>query len=91
MAHSPVVFIRKHHDGNQVSAGDPCVSDYSVVRGAVYLLDPEVRAKEHRHAVKVLRTLIPETLRPEDPAPFRDIVLRIHLDNVRGRAATSAF
>lgn len=62
-----------------------------VVRGAIYVLDPDERAKEHRHAVKLLRTLIPETFRPKDPTPFRDIVLRIHLDRVRGRAAMSAF
>lgn len=61
-----------------------------VVRGAVYLLDPkdgDVRA--HRHGVELLRTLIPESLRKDDPVPFRNIVLRIHVDEVSGRAATS--
>ena len=59
-----------------------------VVRGAAYLLDPEEKPAEHRHAVKLLRTLIPETFRADDPAPFRDVVLRNHLDDVTGRAAT---
>ena len=62
-----------------------------VVHGGIYVLDPQEHAAEHRHAVEVLRTLIPATFRPEDPAPFRDIVLRIHLDSVSGRAATSGF
>jgi uncharacterized protein len=61
-----------------------------VARGGIYLLDPGEHAAEHRHAVKLLRTLIPETFRAEDPVPFRDVVLRIHVDKVSGRAASTS-
>ena len=61
-----------------------------VARGAIYHLHPEERPKEHRLAVKLLRTLIPETFRAKDPVPFRDMVLRIHVDKVRGRAASTS-
>ena len=60
-----------------------------VVRGGSYLVDPKDKSEVHRHAVKLLRTLIPQTFRADDPAPFRDIVLRIHVDDVSGRAASS--
>jgi Predicted flavin-nucleotide-binding protein len=60
-----------------------------VVRGGIYVLDATEHAAEHHRAVKLLRTLIPETFRDGDPAPFRDVVLRIHLDDVSGRAAMS--
>ena len=63
-----------------------------VVRGSVYRLDPEgptEQRRAHAHGVRLLRSLIPQTLRAEDPVPFRDIVLRIHVDEVSGRAATS--
>jgi hypothetical protein len=32
---------------------------------------------------------MPETLTADDPVPFRNSVFRIHLDEVRGRAASS--
>lgn len=60
-----------------------------VARGGIYLLDPAEHTEEHRHAVNLLRTLIPETFRAEDPVPFRDMVLRIHVDKVTGRAAST--
>jgi len=39
------------------------------------------------HGVALLRSLIPYTLLSADPAPFRHIVFRIHVDEVTGREA----
>jgi uncharacterized protein len=63
-----------------------------VVRGGFYPLNPngpehQVRAWER--GVELLRTLIPETLTERDPAPFRTIVFRIHVDEMTGRAAST--
>lgn len=58
-----------------------------VVRGAVYLLDPE--DGDHHRGVELLRTLIPKLFRQDHPVLLGDIVLRIHVDEVSGRAATS--
>ena len=40
------------------------------------------------HALKLLRTFLPETLGPDDPTPFRDVLFQVHVDEVTGRAAT---
>ena len=37
--------------------------------------------------IRLLRTLIPDTLRDSDPVPLREILFRIHLDELSGRAA----
>jgi nitroimidazol reductase NimA-like FMN-containing flavoprotein (pyridoxamine 5'-phosphate oxidase superfamily) len=64
-----------------------------VVHGAIYRLDPE-GAPEARaayaHAVALLRSLNSEALGPRDAAPFRDIIMRIYVDEVTGRAASTA-
>lgn len=63
-----------------------------VVKGAFYLVDPDTpvqRDPAFTHGVQLLRELIPETLTANDPTPFRNSVFRIHLDEVRGRAAVS--
>jgi hypothetical protein len=61
-----------------------------VVKGTVYFIsgvagvdDP----KEHAKAVRVLRRLVPETMTPQDPAPSRNVILRISLNEVHGRAS----
>ena len=62
-----------------------------VVHGGVYVVDPDGTPTEQQafqRGVKRLRTLIPETFRKGDPVAFRDVVLRIHVDEVTGRAAT---
>ena len=61
-----------------------------VVHGTVYVLheegsEPESRA--YRSAVRALRQLVPETLAAGDPAPFRTVVAKLHVDRVTGRAA----
>lgn len=63
-----------------------------VVRGAVYLMDPEhgsTLERDYRHAVSLLRRVVPGALTQKDPVPFRDVVMRLHIDEVTGRRATS--
>lgn len=61
-----------------------------VLYGGLQILDAEGPPREiaaRRHAIRLLRTLIPETLRASDPVPFREIVFRIHVDELSGREA----
>jgi uncharacterized protein len=63
-----------------------------VVRGSVYVLDPE-GAELERHAyeeaVALMRSVVPETFSRDDPIAFRYLVFRIHVDEITGRAAES--
>jgi nitroimidazol reductase NimA-like FMN-containing flavoprotein (pyridoxamine 5'-phosphate oxidase superfamily) len=63
-----------------------------VVHGSVYIPDPDGSPADrdaHAATLAQLRRLIPETLSTGDPAPTRLLLFRIHLDDVRGRAAES--
>lgn len=63
-----------------------------VVHGAMYILSADsAPAEVHSFAygIELLRQLVPGTLEGDDPAPFRHVVFRIHLDDVSGREATS--
>src|SRR6185295_646407 len=54
-----------------------------VVHGRFYRLDPEGGGADHaawRRAVQVLTGILPTTLTPDDPVPFRTVVFRIHAD-----------
>jgi nitroimidazol reductase NimA-like FMN-containing flavoprotein (pyridoxamine 5'-phosphate oxidase superfamily) len=64
-----------------------------VVRGTVYAVDPKGPPPErraHAHAVGLLKALVPRTLEAGDPVPFRDLVFRIHIDEVTGRQASTS-
>lgn len=64
-----------------------------VLRGGLYLLDPDGPPRDRsarRRAIALLRSLVPDTLRESDPVRFRDVVFRIHTDEVSGRAAELA-
>lgn len=64
-----------------------------VARGTFYTLDPEGPAREaaaYRRAIRLLRRLIPETGTAADPVPFRNVVFRIHVDELSGRWAIEA-
>jgi nitroimidazol reductase NimA-like FMN-containing flavoprotein (pyridoxamine 5'-phosphate oxidase superfamily) len=64
-----------------------------VVRGAVYFLDsdsPPIDQHSFAHGVEALRELVPGAGTENDPVPFRLLVLRLHPDEVTGRAATPA-
>ena len=61
-----------------------------VLHGGLYLLDADGPPRElaaRRRAIRLLRTLVPDTLRATDPVAFRDILFRIHADELSGRAA----
>ena len=64
-----------------------------VVKGGLYLLRKEGSAHElelYERGLKMVRTLIPETLTPQDPLPpDRAILFRIHVDELTGRAAST--
>jgi hypothetical protein len=63
-----------------------------VVHGTVYLLHEDgtpAEARAYRSALRALRMLVPATLAPGDPAPFRTVLATLHIDRMTGRAATS--
>jgi uncharacterized protein len=63
-----------------------------VVHGAVRFLDsdsPAVDVQSFTRGLELLRALVPGTGTEEDPVPFRLTVLRLHLDEVTGRTATT--
>lgn len=57
-----------------------------VVHGSIHTVSADLSGVEtHRHAIDAMRQIIPEALTDSDPVPFRDVILRIHLDEVTGR------
>jgi len=65
----------------------------TVVKGTVEVIPHEVASAQnplYEQALALLRRHVPETFTSEDPVPFRQFVLRIHLDEVTGREARSA-
>jgi hypothetical protein len=61
-----------------------------VLHGGLYLLEadgPPLELAARRRAIRLLRKLVPETLRASDPVAFRDILFRIHVNELSGRAA----
>ena len=62
-----------------------------VVHGALYRLTPDTHKEtEIARAITLLRTAMPEMGTEDDPAPSRKILFRIHVDDIRGRAARPA-
>ena len=62
-----------------------------VVHGALYRLTPGLaKEDEIARAIGLLRTVVPQIGTDDDPAPSRKIIFRIHVDDIRGRAARSA-
>lgn len=63
-----------------------------VVHGSVYVAKPtgsEHDIKAHADAVRAIRSVTPEALGPDDPAPFRSIIFRLHVHRAEGREARS--
>ena len=56
---------------------------------AVVVLSIGMLSMAWQHAVALLRRLVPATARAADPVPFRSVLLRIHLDEVTGREAST--
>lgn len=62
-----------------------------VVKGTVYLVDQdslEHSAESYEHAKKVIRAAMPSAFTPVDPFPQRSVLLRIHVNELTGRAAS---
>lgn len=63
-----------------------------VVHGSVQVLDahdgPDAGAK-WQHAVDTFRRIVPQAFAAGDPTPQRDVMLRVHMSHVEGRAATA--
>jgi uncharacterized protein len=61
-----------------------------VVHGAVYFLnrDGDTHA-DFARALKLFRRVDRRVLEADDPAPFRTIFFRIHIDDISGRAAST--
>lgn len=61
-----------------------------VVKGTVYFVEPDgspALDEAWQSAIESLRRLVPDALGDEDPTPGRNVVFRIHIDEVHGRAA----
>jgi nitroimidazol reductase NimA-like FMN-containing flavoprotein (pyridoxamine 5'-phosphate oxidase superfamily) len=58
-----------------------------VVHGNFEVLDEDWHQKETLvRARTLLRRLLPETLTPDDPVPFRNVLFRVYLSQVSGRS-----
>ena len=76
---------------------DECESFFDwrsvVVKGSCHVLDAGTSTNPdpaYFQGIATLRTIMPETLKSSDPVPFRQTVMRIHLDEVTGIESRSA-
>jgi uncharacterized protein len=63
-----------------------------VVHGSVQVLDPHGGPDADarwQHAVATFRRLVPNAFASGDPTPQRDVMLRVHMSHVEGRAASA--
>ena len=63
-----------------------------VLKGTVYFLQPDQvshPADAYEHAMRVIRSVMPQAFTRDDPAPDRTILFRIHVHEMVGRAATT--
>jgi nitroimidazol reductase NimA-like FMN-containing flavoprotein (pyridoxamine 5'-phosphate oxidase superfamily) len=61
-----------------------------VVKGTVYFVEQDgsdVMDEAWAHSLSALRSLVPDALAEGDPTPGRNIVFRVHIDEMHGRAA----
>lgn len=61
-----------------------------VATGTAYFADPDGSPHEreaHTRAVELFRRRMPEAFTSDDPTPFRNVVLRIHIAHLTGREA----
>ena len=64
-----------------------------VVHGGVYELIPDATPESRalfEKALHLLRRLLPATFREDDPVPFRDVIIRIAVQEATGRRAIDA-
>ena len=60
----------------------------AVVHGPVEFLDALVDEKRYAEAVSHLRELVPQALTTDDPVPFRNVLLRVHANEIDAREST---
>lgn len=63
-----------------------------IVHGTVDIPDPAGSPRDrvaYESSLTLLRQLIPQALERDDPTPWRDVVVRLHLDEVTGRASST--
>ena len=63
-----------------------------VVHGTVYVLQEgggEIARETYRVALGRIRELVPMALTPRDPTPTRQVILKLHPSDLRGRSASS--
>lgn len=63
-----------------------------VVHATFTMIDPEeseAAAAIWEKAAKKISRLVPKAFTDEDPVPFRDVLFRMYVNNVRGREARS--
>lgn len=58
-----------------------------VVRGTIFRLDPDYTAKEYAETLGLIRRMVPSALTADDPTPHRDVLFRIDVGIMTGRAA----
>jgi nitroimidazol reductase NimA-like FMN-containing flavoprotein (pyridoxamine 5'-phosphate oxidase superfamily) len=64
-----------------------------VVKGTVYVVEPgEISPlrEQYEKALQAIRSVLPAALTPDDPAPARTVLLRLHIDEMEGRASSLA-
>jgi nitroimidazol reductase NimA-like FMN-containing flavoprotein (pyridoxamine 5'-phosphate oxidase superfamily) len=64
-----------------------------VVKGTVYFVEPDSSGGHDdawQTSLAALRRLVPAALMVDDPTPGRNVVFRIHIDEMHGRAAGTA-
>jgi nitroimidazol reductase NimA-like FMN-containing flavoprotein (pyridoxamine 5'-phosphate oxidase superfamily) len=64
-----------------------------VVHSTVYELTPggtEAHEQAYEQALEVLRWLIPESFTEDDPVPYRNVILRMKVDEVSGLSSTTS-
>ncbi len=62
----------------------------AVATGTAYWADPDGSPHEreaHARAVEEIQRVMPEAFTEADPVPFRNVVIRVHLTELTGRAA----
>jgi nitroimidazol reductase NimA-like FMN-containing flavoprotein (pyridoxamine 5'-phosphate oxidase superfamily) len=60
----------------------------AVVHGPVELLDAAVDQARYAEALVQLRKLVPLALSESDPTPHRNVLLRLHANEIEGREST---
>ena len=59
-----------------------------VVKGTVYFAEQgQTHDETWRASLEALRRLVPSALTPDDPTPGRNVIFRVHIDEMHGRAA----